>query len=386
MHIQKHWTDFLGGSTRFDLMDEGRSLSHIEGVVPFTLRFGNASVHAVAVAGVATEEDCRRRGYARRVMEAALDYTAQGDAAISFLHGIRDFYHRFGYVPGGPSYELSLGTTVNAAFPMPDDCHVRLCMEEDLTVVQALYQTSSRYVIGAAVRPPDGFVWGKLKASLAQGECRVVEECGGKVVAYAWLARDCWAVRAFASGRDENAFVVGEVMALDHYGAAGIAACHAWAEEEEQRRGVAIHQVVVPLPPVGAVPAASRFQHSLSYQRYQPNGGFMARILSIERLLDALAPELRRRVQDAGLTFSGALVLRTEIGEATLRFGSGTLLSKQTVVITLHQTTLVRLIFGAMPSDDVLHQDGIAVTDVASQLLRVLFPTACPHIYLPDQC
>jgi len=107
----------------------------------------------------------------------------------------------------------------------------------------------------------------------------------------------------------------------------------------------------------------------------------MARVLSVERLLTALAPELRRRVRRAGLPFSGLLTFRTDIGEASLTFGE-----EQAVVVDLSQTTLVRLVFGAMNASDILDHDGIRVDEPARRLLGVLFPAACPHVYLPDQC
>lgn len=314
-------------------------------------------------------------------MGAALDHMAQGDAALSFLHGIRDFYQRFGYVSAGPSYEVSVGTAINGEPLMPSGCRVRPATEEDLPAIEALYHDNALDVVGAAVRPPGGFVWGKLRASLPAGECRVVEEAGGRVVGYAWLARACWAVRAFASGRDESAFTVGEVMATDLRAAAAlIVACRAWAEEEGGARGVPPHQVCVPLPPVGPVAAALRFQHSIAQQRYKPAGGFLARVLSAQRLLTALAPELRQRVQRAGLP-SGLLTLRTDIGEASMTFGEG-----PAVAVDLPQATLARLVFGAMSAADILDHDGIRADEPTRRLLGVLFPAACPHVYLPDQC
>ena len=387
--IQIRRTDFLQGSTRLDLVDDaGRSLSHLDGIVPLTLHFGTALVPADAVAGVGTEEDCRHRGYASQVMEAGLAHMAQGAAALSFLHGIRDFYHRFGYVSAGPSYEVSVGTAVNGDFSMPQGYRVRPATEEDLPAIQALYHANALHVAGAAVRPPDGFVWAKLRNSLPDGECRVVEEAGGRVVGYVWLARSCWAVRAFADGRDENAFTIGEVMAADQRAAAAlIVACRDWAEEEGKSRGVLMHQVCVPLPPVGPVAAALRFQHSLAQQRYKPNGGFMARILSVERLLMALAPELRQRVLRAGHPFSGLLTLRTDIGAASLAFNAaGQDTGNAQVVVDLPQATLARLIFGATSAADILDHDGIRVDEPGRQFLCVLFPAVRPHVYLPDHC
>ena len=34
MVIEKRWTDYCQGSTRLDLREEGRSVSHLDGIVP----------------------------------------------------------------------------------------------------------------------------------------------------------------------------------------------------------------------------------------------------------------------------------------------------------------------------------------------------------------
>ena len=48
MMIQIRRTDFLQGSTRLDLVDDaGRSLSHLDGIVPLTLHFGKDQAFVV---------------------------------------------------------------------------------------------------------------------------------------------------------------------------------------------------------------------------------------------------------------------------------------------------------------------------------------------------
>jgi len=388
MTIKAQWADYFGGSTRLDLMRAGRSVSHLDGIVPLTLCFGSARVRADGIAGLGTEEDCRRQGCARQVMDSALAHMMQGDAGLSFLHGIRDFYHRFGYVSAGPSYVLSIGTEANAAVLTPMGFRVRACTEQDLPALQLLYTANTGDAVGAAVRPPEGFVWAKMKASLQAGECRVVEDTQGQVVAYAWRARDCWAVRSFERGGDPNSFTIGEVMAADGPAADAIlAACRAWAEEEAALRSEPVALVRFPQPPVGPVAAALTHQQASSTQRYQPNGGFMARVIHLERLLAALAPELARRLEASSFAFSGTLRLRTELGEASLPLNPhGAAGKTQEVVVELSQAGLTHLVFGTASPDDVLDREGVAREGPARQLLRVLFPAAWPHIYLPDQC
>src|SRR5262249_10763087 len=79
------------GSTRVDLMDGERSVSRLW-VIPLTIRIGAATVRMDGIGGVGTEEDCRHRGYSRRVLEATVDWMRRGDAALSMLYGIPNFY------------------------------------------------------------------------------------------------------------------------------------------------------------------------------------------------------------------------------------------------------------------------------------------------------
>lgn len=61
--IQIRRTDFLQGSTRLDLVDDaGRSLSHLDGIVPLTLHFGKDQAFVVDLpqATLAASSSARR--------------------------------------------------------------------------------------------------------------------------------------------------------------------------------------------------------------------------------------------------------------------------------------------------------------------------------------
>src|SRR5690242_20576154 len=90
-----------GGDTRAALRIDGHAVSGLW-VVPFTLRIGAATVRMDGIAGVGTETEHRRRGYSRRVLEATVRWMQQGDAPLSMLYGIPDFYPKFGYATAGP--------------------------------------------------------------------------------------------------------------------------------------------------------------------------------------------------------------------------------------------------------------------------------------------
>ncbi len=94
-----------GGRTQVEVIVGDRTVSWLS-IEPFTLRIGAATVRMDGIAGVGTEEEFRRRGYARRLLEATVAWMRQGDAALSMLYGIRDFYPKFGYATAGPDHRV----------------------------------------------------------------------------------------------------------------------------------------------------------------------------------------------------------------------------------------------------------------------------------------
>src|ERR1041385_4071760 len=90
-------------STCVELRLGERSISRLW-IVPFVLHIGKAKVRMDGIGGVGTDEEYRNRGYSRRVLEATVEHMQRGDAALSMLYGIRDFYPKFGYVTAGPDH------------------------------------------------------------------------------------------------------------------------------------------------------------------------------------------------------------------------------------------------------------------------------------------
>src|SRR5207247_673476 len=102
--------------------------------------------------------------------------------------------------------------------------------------------------------------------------------------------------------------------------------------------------------------------------RFAPCGSSMARVLNVGRLLEALQPELARRLRAAGSSFAGALRIQTEIGAAALtitpdgvtvddtdpsRASDPTTRGPQ-LDLPLPQSELARLALGVFPPGDLL--------------------------------
>lgn len=104
------------GTSEFLLRLDGKQVSRVV-IIPMLMRFGAAVLRMDGIGGVETDEAYRNRGYSRRLMEAALRQMRRGDATISTLFGIPDFYQRFGYETAGAEYTAIVPFADTAATP-----------------------------------------------------------------------------------------------------------------------------------------------------------------------------------------------------------------------------------------------------------------------------
>src|SRR5215208_7310698 len=241
--------DHPTGTSDLLLQLDGRQVSRVV-IVPMVMRIGAAVVRMDGIGGVGTEEGFRHRGYSRRVMETAVQQMRDGDAALSTLFGIQDFYQKFGYETTGPEYTvvLPLVDAPPAAPTVPPGWQFRPLIADDMPAVMRLYHANTRRATGALVRHDAGDdpweterladlnpdarkiglrAWNRLQAiAVEPGEdaCRVLVDEPGRIAGYAWFGANWWmGVRR----RDlPGAFHVAEGMARDAEAAdALLAAC-----------------------------------------------------------------------------------------------------------------------------------------------------------------
>ncbi len=381
-----------GRSTRVDLKLDGKSVSRLW-LVPFTLHIGEALVRMDGVGGVGTDEDYRSKGYSRRVLETAVEHMKVGDAALSMLYGIRDFYPKFGYATAGPDH-LAVLTDLDRDGGLPEGWTVRPLELHDVPAVQDLYALNTAGATGAAKRDPKGGVWSRLLKAVANAKedgCRVVVGPDGVMHGYLWRAKWCWYVHHALEPEYKRALVLGEVMADGPIAAeAVLAACRRWAKEEPEARKV--KEVVLAFPPEGPLAAAAMRQDTRLLRNYSACGGSMARVLNLRRLLEALRPEMAARLQSASSSFRGTLAFRTDIGDATVRIGpkrvtiaEGALSGVGSLSVSLPQSELARLALGAFPPEDILARLPEPPSEETARVLRALFPTRNAHMHLPDR-
>ncbi|MDQ3855873.1 MAG: GNAT family N-acetyltransferase [Chloroflexota bacterium] len=381
------------GSTRLDLVVDDRTLSHVY-IIPLTVAVGAARVRVDGIGGVWTDEAHRRRGYARRCMEAAVRQMREGDAALSVLFGIRYFYEQFGFVPAGPETALYL-TELETSPPVPNGRLVRRCELRDLPAVQALYAAYTAHSVGAVARSPEGQVWTKLRtacADPARDECRVVEAPDGAVLGYAWRGTDFWSVDTEEETPD--ALTIGEAVACAPKAAdVLLAACRAWAVEAMVRRPE-ITRAKLHVAPEGPVYAAATRQHSRLELLWLWSGGFCARTLDTQRLLTALEPELTRRVRSAAAGPWGTIHMLTDLGDVALEVSADGVKvlppgeprsgAKALGEVQLAQQDLTRLALGTFPPGDVLERLSTPPDSDARRWLELLFAQRLPYMHPHD--
>jgi GNAT superfamily N-acetyltransferase len=398
-----------GGTSDLLLLLDGRQVSRVV-IVPMLMRIGAAVVRMDGIGGVSTEEEFRNRGYSRRVMETAVEQMRRGDAALSTLFGIEDFYQKFGYETTGPEYTvvLPLAEATAPTRSLPRGWRFRPLTPGDMPAVMRLYHANTRRATGALVRHDAGDdpsqterladlnpdarkiglrAWNRLQGiAVEPGEdaCRVLVDQSGRIGAYAWFGANWWmGVRR----RDlPGAFHIAEGMARDAEVADTLlVACRTWAEEA----GSDGDGIALAIPPEGPVAMAAAYEGGQMLGVYTRGGNFMGRVLDLGRLLRLLQPELAVRVRSARLPFQGRLTFRTDEDEAAIvirdddvqvdgRAGGG-------LVVELPQTALARLCLGGFDPADVLARLPNRPNAEVEALLRVLFPRRMPHIYPMDR-
>lgn len=383
------------GRTKAELFVDGAAVSRLF-IVPFTLRVGRATVRMDGIAGVGTDRAFRFKGYSRRVIDATIEHMSRGEAAVTMLYGIPDFYPKFGYATAGPDHYLYLTYLWSkrspvAATSLPAGWTVRPFASADLPAVKRLYDLnlSRPETVGAALRTPEDAAWQTLLASAAEVSagsreaCRVALDPAGRVRAYAWRGSRFW-YTAMLERRDRDAFVLSEVMADGPASADAILiACRLWAREQSEGNGDPFRHVLISQPPEGPVASAAALTDARFAQRTAATGDSMVRILDVDRLITSLAPELRARLAQSLTPPPATLRLVTDLGESTLSLGGQA--GQGALTAELPHTTLAQLSLGAYHPADLLDRLPAPPDPQIRALLMTLFPQRHQHMYLPDR-
>ncbi|MEN6355476.1 MAG: GNAT family N-acetyltransferase [Armatimonadota bacterium] len=371
------------GHTRVELNIDGECVSWLK-IVPMTIRAGSAQIRMDGIADVGTREEHRMKGCSRCVLNAAIDHMTGGDAAVSMLYGISNFYHKFGYATSGPEHYILF---TNLDDDVPADWTSRPFSLEDLGDVRSIYDTATSAATGTAIRHPESEVWSKLATSIESSDdaCHVIVGSDGIAHAYVWLAHWCYSVEKLRR-QFSDALIIGEAVADSPIAAdALLAACKQLAIDRNVKR------VLLASPPDCHVANAAMRQDSRFISDFDACGGSMIRVLDVKRLLDSLVPEIKVHLENINPAYTGTLTFNTDIGNAAIVIEHDDVIvqdakpNPDNPVIEIPQAELGRLALGVFTPTDIMERLASPPDTNTSKLVQQLFPLRHPHMYLPDR-
>ena len=357
---------------------DGRDVSR-QSTMSYTVRIGAAAYRMAGVAGVGTEPEFRRRGYARRVLDHSLQWMNARGYDISMLFGIPDFYNKAGYVTSVP--ETGLTITIGHAAAVARKCDVRAYKAADLPEMKKLHRAINKLLASPADR--DAAAWGRLMQPVAKNT--IVTLAAGKPTGYAIIGGGNWFADMTVRNNDKL-LVVPEIVCNDPASADSL--LH-YLGGRARREGKP--EIMCLAPPVGVFSDTCFERGGRRYAYINPNGGGMARIINLKHFCHRLTRELRFRLQASPLAGASICVhLATELGGIIIAADSGLVSADAAPLpargaVRMPQGVLTRLLFGYDDPEQTLARAGIRMKEPQRQLLCTLFPRRVPYFWPLDR-
>lgn len=315
-------------------------------VESYTLRYGNARLRVAGIGKVYCDEAHRSKGYAAAVLRDALTYAIEHRAHLALLNGIRGYYGRFGFYPVFPRYHMTFDAHEAAALDKP--LSLREPMPREIPMIAALFE---RHWNGRVsfLRSPESWIW------------RVM---GGDDNCQTWIvAEGDGSPQGYIAGRD---FASPDVELVANTAPAALtllSICGQLAVD-------AGHSVVRWLmPPDDALIAFAQQILPISLSAaYEPDGGWMARVIDAQGLVDALLPEITAQ---ARMLLSDLSAEKLSISPKPQ--GVEIRIRGQSAAHTvLSQHDFIQLLFGSLSAATLGLRDGLSADSI--YLLQALFP------------
>lgn len=362
--------DRVSPGWKIEWLDEGRSVSRLW-VADRNVRMGGAVIKMGGISTVGTEESHRGRGLAAETMQAALELMSREGYEASLLHGIPDFYHRFGYAPCMPEYTVRIAT-VNAE-RAPGPLQLRSFQESDLPAIARIYNGENAWRSGAAVR--DAGTWKGFPRSVGfftKAAVRVTVDGRDRVTGYVVYDDDPSRCRAAEAG-GMGGPVLGSILRF-------LAARAVELRKEE------IHLAMPPDHPLALYARKFGCEADIRYPR---NGEFMGRIIRFGAFMEKIAEGLGRD-PDQSLP-DGEVALSTELDACVLicrgRQGSlGPAITQGAEgAARMGQGTLFQMAMGYRSARDLHASGDLQATPEQIDLLCAWFPLRNATMYWPDR-
>ena len=362
--------DFRFGGWRVELMDGEQWASRLW-IVDKEMRIGGSSVKIGGISSVETGEKYRGRGLASQVMEAALKLMAREGYQATILHGIPDFYHRFGYAVCMPEYSLRISTL--DAERAQGSHSLREPKDIDWPAIARLYNGENAFRTGTIVR--DAGSWKGFPRSVGfftKAAVRVAVDPKDRVVGYVVFDDDAARCRAAEAG-GLSGDVLGSLLRF-------------LAERAVTLRK---EEVSLCLPPDHAMAVYARKFGCEATIRFARNGEFMGRIVDFHGFMDTFAEGLGRESDLAPP--DGRVIFSTDMGLCMLIVEKGRARMDRNAppdsqdAAHLGQGALLQMLMGYRSARDLLAAGEIQAASEPLDLLGAWFPLRNACMYWPDR-
>ena len=301
----------------------------------------------------------------RALLEDGIEHMRRSGTPISMLHGIPNFYYKFGYASAGCDCKLTVQTRTLAAFSK--SLRVRKARQTDLSDMKRLYDEQYGERTCTVVR--DDRAWNRLAPELKR--VRVIVDGSNRVRGYLWFAnrRDYFRVTEVCVENDD------EVMRT------------ALAECGRLCRLAVLGEARFDVPPDHPLAIYCRGCDAVMETRYKHNSDWMLRILNLEGLFSALEPELSSRLRRSHLAgWHGSFGIGTDIGSVFLRVSDGTVRCapkeprRSSETVKMPQSLLSQLLVGYRSGAE-LGRDYVPakLRDILAVLFPLDYPFICPE-------
>jgi predicted N-acetyltransferase YhbS len=342
-------------SSRIGLID-GKLATHF-GIWDHWLRIGTATVLVAGVGGVATDGTYYKQGLMAKTAAACVDDLAGYGYHLTMLHGIPDYYHRFGYVHAWPDASWIAEA---AALPPPSRRPSLARITTQWPELDRLHNRQNRALTGTAVRPTYGRMrrpeWGAW-----------YWKSGGRITGYVVVARGEDALELVDHAGDPSE-VLAVVARLSHE-----AACR-------RVKFLSLHYESGLCRALRA--GACRVEQSM-----HARGGWMVRIVDLQATLDRMRSVLAARLAAAGLAGQSCELLIDDGREsALLRIAGGRVAvapgpraaRRGAAHAVRGGDAVAQLLIGTDTPDEVVRAGGLRLAGDADVLVRALFPYQHP--------
>ncbi|MCA9913094.1 MAG: GNAT family N-acetyltransferase [Anaerolineae bacterium] len=314
-------------------------------VDPYALRYGRAVLRVSGIGSVCTHPEHRRRGYAAALMREVLAYATEEGSHLALLDGIPNYYDRFGFMSVWPGYRFTVSAADAAA--LPQLLQIRPADVKDIIEISQLYEQQWNGRV-AFLRNRERWYW---NLTAFPQRTFVAEQPDGRLAGYINVRELSMRGRVEVVAASRQA-----VQTLLSFGGKH------WQEAGYERMTWAI-------PPDDIlIPHAQQILPMTLSVQYQPNGGWMARLLDTGSLLRVLLPEITAQIRSTQPDFTPEqLILRVESDGVDLG-----LKHIPDAHCRLSLRDFIQVLFGSLTPATLGIRQGLSHTQI--HLLESLFP------------